>query len=216
MMAEGAGGTYYFHYMPYPGDTGGFGNFLSIDENYQVTSYPPQYLAAQVITKEWVQPIDAPHKLFKVSSDVNDAAGNVLVTAYAVERPDGQWSVMLVNRDQYNDHAVKIAFTGAAGRHRHRRHFSGQVDRITFGSNEYQWHREGTEARGPRRPGRPALEIHRDWRRRYAVPASESVDHRAARQDHELRSPTTAHSPPAAPQSSPAPARDKSRCVAFL
>jgi hypothetical protein len=66
----------------------------------------------------------------------------VLVTAYAVERPDGQWSVMLVNRDQFNDHAVKLAFAGMGGNP--ERHFSGQVDRITFGSNEYQWHRDGT------------------------------------------------------------------------
>jgi hypothetical protein len=63
------------------------------------------------------------------------------VTAYAVERPDGQWSVMLVNRDQSNDHAVKVSFAGAG---QHERSFSGRVDRITFGSNEYQWHREGT------------------------------------------------------------------------
>ena len=112
-----------------------------IDANYNVVGYPPQYLAAQVISKEWVQPIDAPHKQFKASSDVNDAAGNVMVTAYALERPDGKWSVMLVNRDQSNDHAVKISFANAAGKH--ERHFSGQLDRITFGSDEYQWHREG-------------------------------------------------------------------------
>ena len=93
-----------------------------------------------MITKEWVQPIDAPHKQFKASSDVSDAAGNVLVTAYAVERPDGQWSVMLVNRDQSNDHAVKVSFSGT----KKERAFSGQVERITFGSNEYTWHREGT------------------------------------------------------------------------
>jgi hypothetical protein len=86
-----------------------------------------------------VQPVDAPHKQFKASSDVNDAAGNVLVTAYAVERPDGQWSVMLVNRDQSNDHAVRVAFAGD----KKERFFSGPVDRITFGSNEYQWHEEG-------------------------------------------------------------------------
>ena len=92
MMAEGAGATYYFHYMPYPQNASGFGNFLLIDQNYKVVGYPPQYIAAQLITKEWVQPIDAPHKQFKASSDVTDAAGHVLVTAYAVERPDGQWS----------------------------------------------------------------------------------------------------------------------------
>jgi hypothetical protein len=93
-----------------------------------------------MITKEWVQPIDAPHKQFKAKSDVSDAAGNVLVTAYAVERPDGQWALMLVNRDQSNDHTVKVAFNGAGK----PEYFSGQVDRITFGPNEYQWHAERT------------------------------------------------------------------------
>ena len=139
MMAEGAGATYYFHYMPYPSNQSGFGNFLLIDNDYKVLGYPPQYIAAQLITKEWVQPIDAPHKQFKASSDVSDAAGHVLVTAYAVERPDGQWSVMLVNRDQANDHAVKVAFDAGKA----QRHFAGPVDRVTFGSSEYQWHQEG-------------------------------------------------------------------------
>jgi hypothetical protein len=69
------------------------------------------------------------------------AAGTLLVTAYAVERPDGQWSVMFVNRDQYNEHMVKVVFNDPETRR--NRHFSGQVDRITFGSAEYQWHPEG-------------------------------------------------------------------------
>jgi hypothetical protein len=145
MMSEGAGATYYFHYMPYPRDHSGFGsgfgNFLWIDTDYKVLGYPPQYLVAQLITKEWVQPVDAPHKQFKAVSDVADAAGTVLVTAYAVQRPDHQWSVMLVNRDQYNDHAVRVVFADSDGKG--ERSFSGQVARITFGSNEYRWHQEG-------------------------------------------------------------------------
>jgi len=139
MMSEGAGATYYFHYMPYPATQSGFGNFLLLDANYNVVGYPPQYIAAQIITKEWVQPVDQPHKQFKAVSDLADAAGNVLVTAYAVERPDGQWSVMLVNRDQHNDHAVKMAFD-MSGKHAY---FTGSVDRITFGSDQYKWHQEG-------------------------------------------------------------------------
>jgi hypothetical protein len=142
VLSAGAGATYFFHYMPYPGWIDGF---LMLDKNYNVKGYPPQYLATQVITKEWVQPVDLPHRLFKVSSDVIDAAGNLLVTAYAIERPDGQWSVMLVNRDQHNDHAVKVVFTNAETKR--DRYFSGQVARITFGSAEYQWHHEGEGGR---------------------------------------------------------------------
>jgi hypothetical protein len=137
MMTAGAGATYYFHYMPHPDHPG----FLLLDKDFNLKGYPPQYLATQVIAKEWVLPVDAPHKLYKASSDVTDAAGNVLVTAYAVERPDGQWSVMLVNRDQYNAHSVKLVFSDSDN-NRDRR-FAGQVDRITFGSEQYQWHQQG-------------------------------------------------------------------------
>ena len=76
---------------------------------------------------------------------MTDASGNLLVTAYAVERPDGQWSVMLVNRDHDNDHGVKVVF--ADGDTKPDRHFSGPVDRIVFGAAEYQWHAEGPDGR---------------------------------------------------------------------
>ena len=135
MMSAGACGTYYFHYIATLGGRGG-GGFLPMDENDRVRYYPPQYLATQVITKEWVQPTDAIHKLYKVSSDVRDDEGNLLVTAYALERPDGQWSVMLVNKDPDNSHSVKLSFAQDPGR---SRSFSGPVDRIVFGAAEYQW-----------------------------------------------------------------------------
>jgi hypothetical protein len=134
ILTAGASGTYYFHYIA----AGGGGGFLPIDENNHVRTYPPQYLATQVITKEWVQPVDATHKLYRAASDVKDKDGDTLVTAYAIERPDGQWSVMLVNKDQDNDHAVRMTFVDPIGGR--DRFFSGTVDRVVFGQAEYQWH----------------------------------------------------------------------------
>ena len=136
MMTAGAGGTYYFHYMA--SQSRAAGGFLPIDENNRVTSYTPQYLATQVITREWVQPVDAIHKLFKVASDVKDKDGKALVTAYAVERPDGQWSVMLVNKDPDSNHSVRVTFADPVTKR--DRCFSGTVDRVVFGPAEYQWH----------------------------------------------------------------------------
>jgi hypothetical protein len=160
MMSAGAGGTYHFHYIA------GRSGFLSIDDSNRVTVYPPQYLASQVITKEWVQPVDAAHKLYKVASDVKDAEGHTLVTAYSVERPDGQWSVMLVNKDHDTAHEVKIAFSDPAAKR--TRTFSGSVDRVVFGAAEYQWHADppppGAEAQAGRggRGGRGMVSGHAD------------------------------------------------------
>jgi hypothetical protein len=143
VLTAGASGTYYFHYIA----TERGGGFLPIDEDNHVRTYPPQYLATQVIAKEWVQPVDAIHKLYKVSSDVKDQDGNTLVTAYAVERPDGQWSIMLVNKDPDHHHSVKIAFADPVAAH--VRYLSGAVDRVVFGPAEYQWRPDPVPAGAP-------------------------------------------------------------------
>ena len=135
IMTAGASGTFYFHYIPTPGRPE---PFLMVDKDYQVVGYSSQYLVAQMITSEWVQPTDAIHQLFRASSDVTDANGNVLVTAYPVKRPDGMWSVMLVNRDRNHDHAVKVEFANADSQR--RSFFSGPVARTTLGPAQYQWH----------------------------------------------------------------------------
>jgi hypothetical protein len=62
----------------------------------------------------------------------------VLVTTYAVLRPDGQWSLLVVNKDQENAHTVAISFEdaekGTSG------FFAGPVRVTTFGKEQYQWH----------------------------------------------------------------------------
>ena len=68
--------------------------------------------------------------LFPAASDVQDGAGHVLVTTYAVLRPDRQWSLMIVNKDQENAHAVEIAFD-VAGKAKSE-YFTGPVSVVTF------------------------------------------------------------------------------------
>ncbi len=148
MMTAGASGTFYFHYIPTPGRPA---PLLMVSKDYKIVGYAPQYLATQMIAKEWVQPVDAMHQLFKASSDISDALGNVLVTAYPMKRPDGMWSVMLVNRDRDHDHAVKVEFANADSEQ--SSFFSGPVTRTTLGPAQYQWHPGGqmgqTDPDGP-------------------------------------------------------------------
>ena len=134
MMTAGASGTFYFHYIPTPGRPG---PLLLVDRDYQVDGYTSQYLVTQMIARDWVQPVDAMHQLFKASSDTEDASGNVLVTAYPVKRPDGSWAVLLVNRDRDHDHAVKVSFANAEMQG--NSFFSGPVTQTTLGQAQYAW-----------------------------------------------------------------------------
>ena len=72
--------------------------------------YTSPYFAAHMINLEWVQHRSGVHRMFPSSTGINDSEGNVLVTSYAVHRPDGNWSVMLVNRDENNSHTVRVVF----------------------------------------------------------------------------------------------------------
>jgi len=58
-----------------------------------------------------------------------------------VRRPDGNWSLMLVNRDETHPHTVRVVF-GDSGRRREAS-FSGPVRVVTFGSDQYVWKSEG-------------------------------------------------------------------------
>ena len=142
-LNSGGKGLYYFHYLPLQmehgcNDSPGTFGMFTIDANYQVQQYLPQYFAAQLINLDWVKPGNAEHHVFSVKSDIMDGAGHMLVTAYALQRPDGEWSLMIVNRDQFTAHKVQVLFhddmaqTSAS--------FSGRVAVSEFGRDQYQWH----------------------------------------------------------------------------
>jgi hypothetical protein len=114
-------------------------NFVS-DERYEIKGYTSPYYAAHMINLEWVQHRSGVHRMFASLSDVKDEKGNVLVTSYAVLRPDGNWSVMLVNRDESNSHPVRVAFNAADNA---ENSFSGPVTFVTFGREQYVWLNDG-------------------------------------------------------------------------
>lgn len=139
----GGAAVYYFHYMPSPvgrGINGSRGTFamFSTDKDLKIQQPLSQFFASQLINLEWVEPGNGEHHQFNATSDIFDGAGNVLVTAYAVHRPDGAWSLLVINKDQENSHSVKISFDdasqSAAGS------FTGPVAVKTFGKAQYQWH----------------------------------------------------------------------------
>jgi len=143
-LSAGGKSTHYYHDLPYspphPACANSWGTYhmFMVDDHYQIEQRTSQFYAAQMMTQEWAQPKDADHKQFLATSDVKDSEGHVLVTAYALERPDGQWSLMLVNKDYDSPHRVRISFQdGNSGK---SNVFTGPVTMITFGKAQYQWH----------------------------------------------------------------------------
>lgn len=149
---SGGKAVYYFHYIPlgeglgcHSTSPGTFGMF-TMNKNYQIQQPTSQYFSSQLINLEWVQPGNGEHQVYSGASDVLDGAGHVLVTAYALQRPDGDWSLMIVNKDQLNDHPVHIAFEN---RNDNKiGYFTGSVNFVTFGSAQYRWHTDSFDPIG--------------------------------------------------------------------
>jgi hypothetical protein len=129
-----------------------YGNFVA-NEKLEVLQHTSQYFASQMINLEWVKHGAGVHQLFPAASDVKDDAGHTLVTVYAVKRPGGEWSLMLINKDPTNAHDVNIEFVNSAAKQ--VAHFGGATTFVTFGAEQYIWHPDGQKSHAD--PDGPAL-----------------------------------------------------------
>jgi hypothetical protein len=120
-----------------------YGNFIA-DEDLNIKQYSSQYFASRIINLDWVKHGAGTHRLFPATSDLTDDAGNTLVTAYAVSRPDGEWSLLLVNKDSANPHTIRVEFANGASNS--AQHFDGNVSVTAFGAEQYVWHPKGADS----------------------------------------------------------------------
>ena len=118
-------------------------NFVS-NENYEIKGYTSPYYAARLINLEWVQHRSGVHQMFPSSNDLKDADGKLLITTYALHRPDGNWSLLLVNRDENHSHTVRVSFENA--KDKRNSSFSGNVSWSSFGSDQYVWINDGPDS----------------------------------------------------------------------
>ncbi len=153
------GGSAYYH-SPiqaeplHPGCHGGwatYGNYVA-DGDLKIRQFTAQYHTGRMINHEWVTHRTGMHHLFRVDGSVHDPAGHALVTSYAVRRPDGDWALLLVNKDRDHPHTIEIAFEGAGGG---SGYFDGEVNMVTFGGEQYVWHSAG--ARSHAEPDNPPV-----------------------------------------------------------
>jgi hypothetical protein len=137
------GGSAYYH-SPiqaealHPGCHGGwatYGNYVA-GEDLKIKQFTAQYHVGRMINNEWVSHRSGVHDLFRVDGTVTDPVGNALVTSYAVHRPDGNWALLLINKDRENPHQVEIAFTNAGN----TGYFEDDIEMVAFGSAQYAWH----------------------------------------------------------------------------
>jgi hypothetical protein len=124
------------------------------------------YHSARLITKEWMQPTNSPHEIFSVAVDQGNPTASPSVTAYAVQRPDKQWSILAINKDPKHPAQLSVRFKFSDTQPPVP--FSGKIDIIQFSRQQYVWRDDGPNGR-PTRSLPPAY-FRRDASSSYRLP----------------------------------------------
>ena len=103
------------------------------------------YHAAQVITKEWMQPSNELHAIFPVTVQQRKPTSSPVVSVYAVQRPDNQWSLLAINK--HPKRTVRFTVQFNFSKTRRQMSFAGDVNVIQFSRDQYLWHDDGPNGR---------------------------------------------------------------------
>ena len=106
-----------------------------LDDNGRAGTPTASYWGARMLAQEWVKPGDGMHEIYRAASDLENDQREQIVTAYALHRPDGLWSVMLINKDPSESHDLKVIFQNRSGA---KASFASSIDIVQFSDAQYQ------------------------------------------------------------------------------
>ena len=166
-LANGVSKVVYYQYEPVPlsqnkdcpADWGNLTMFAA-DGSANIHARTAQFYSGVMLMQYWLAAGNGMHDLYPASANIK-RNGNALMTAYAVKRPDGQWSVLLINKD-YRAHTVALEIGNG---------YLRDVTRVTFGSAQYVWRPLGAASHPD--PAGPPLLTHLPGgpHATYAIPA---------------------------------------------
>lgn len=96
-------------------DTWGKNTLFLSDDQRCVKARTATYHGARLLARQWGGAADQPHRVDPARADAPIADGAALVSAYAIWRPDGLWSLLLINKDAQRAWTVRVRFAGTAG-----------------------------------------------------------------------------------------------------
>ena len=105
------------------------------DDRGHIIKPTATYWGAHLLTHEWVQPGNQPHEIYPAVSDVLNGNRDQMITAYADRRPDGLWSLLLINRDPDRAFQTSVIFKNMASGS--LASFDGTLDLYQYSTQQY-------------------------------------------------------------------------------
>jgi hypothetical protein len=114
---------------------------LQLNPNNDQLNQLSAYHASQLITREWMQPTNDWHNIFRVTITQRNPLLSSVVTAHALRRPDKQWALLAMNKDPKRTARLTAQFKLSNGQRQVS--FAGDVDVIQFSRDQYLWYDDG-------------------------------------------------------------------------
>ncbi|HJQ34335.1 MAG TPA: discoidin domain-containing protein [Pyrinomonadaceae bacterium] len=130
--------------------TWGNNMLFGMDEGGAIKYRTASYYGAVLLSRVWAAPGDSPLQVFPAASDIRDASGAALVTAYALRRPDGRWSLMIINKDPRGAWDVDVRISDTQ---------SGDASSLGPTADLYQYSQEQYVWKADRDKGRPTRDL---------------------------------------------------------
>ena len=147
-LTQGGDQVFLYGYTPgqpdaeMPCTTGGNMLFL-MDNDGIITHRFAGYFGVRLLTQAWLGEPDAFHDLYPVTLRPRQGRGKSFLTAYAVYRPDGLWSFLIINKDSRRTYRVSLEFSNAStGK---TMPLQTAVDLYQFSRENYQLSAEGSD-----------------------------------------------------------------------
>jgi len=149
-FAHGGSRSFYFGYEP-----GGlaheracphWGNLVMFlaDSLGQARYRMPRYYGTWLVTHAWADSTGGEHVMHAVRvARAGFAVDDSLLSTFALHRPDGRWSLLLVNRDSRHSRVIEIRVPAAAAPNAPARPLDGPLDLWQYSGAQYQFREDG-------------------------------------------------------------------------
>jgi hypothetical protein len=143
-LCHGGRAAYFYGYEPnrLKQKAGSWGNHMILLQPRGQAAVAPvaAFHAMQMVSSEWMDPRGGVHQAHRVTTASRDGAGDLL-SAFALQRPDGAWALLLINKDA--THPAQISLRGLPSR-------GAEATLITYSATEYAWQSSGPNGRPTR------------------------------------------------------------------
>jgi hypothetical protein len=137
-LAAGGHSAYLLGYGPdrlyEPGEKcTGYGELMlfGADAQHQASWATPAFHGLSLLSHDWVIPGSGAHRIYRANVDLPGSRTDPAVVAWPVQRPDGSWAVLLVNRDRARGWPIRLELGTHAA--------PGPWHVVQYDARQYHW-----------------------------------------------------------------------------